>query len=197
MLVRRYPDFDYSYEKPSAWFEVLAAIVLGVLSYCLCATVFFGDPLRPIAFALFWHDGLSATYWAGPLLAGLLFGILLTRKRSARLRPAILIVISMTICVLATAIIAETARAQKIARFKPDYILTNRFMNSLRQAPREWQFYLHALAIKDCQHYAWSYREMDFYRLPPSVLKNLSLPKDIGLTIGDKWKCPARWESPR
>ena len=111
-----------------------------------------------------------------------------------RLRPAILIAVWMIICVLATAIIAEAARARRIAQFSPDYVHTNRFTDSLRQAPREWQFFLHALAVKDCQLYAWSYREMDFYHLPPSVVKNLSLPKDIGLTTGDRWKCPTSWE---
>ncbi|PKR87393.1 hypothetical protein CXZ10_20315 [Pleomorphomonas diazotrophica] len=64
---------------------------------------------------------------------------------------------------------AEYLRTLKVAEFRPDVYVENSFFRSLHNAPAEFQFFAHAVAVRDCKLYAWSYREMAFYEVPETV----------------------------
>lgn len=90
--------------------------------------------------------------------------------------PAIFIAVLLPATVLSAPFLLERARNQAIARFAPDRLEVNSLWRSLREAPADYQFFLHAAALKDCQAYAWSYREMAFYPLRPNTAVNV-LPR--------------------
>jgi hypothetical protein len=84
--------------------------------------------------------------------------------------------ISVSLSGLFVGTYAEHRRDIVVEAFAPDEQLPASFFTSLRNAPREFQFFLHGPALKNCQPYAWSYRTMSFYELPPNVAANV-LPK--------------------
>lgn len=52
-------------------------------------------------------------------------------------------------------------------------VLRNSFYWSLRNAPREYQFELHATLQDGSRNLGWSYREMDWYDIPERALLNI------------------------
>lgn len=72
-----------------------------------------------------------------------------------------------------SAFIGKGVMKAEIKRLNPDKVFQNSFRQSVRQTPREFQFFLHAGAMKDCKAYGWSYSEMRFYELRSSVAPNV------------------------
>jgi len=68
---------------------------------------------------------------------------------------------------------AEYLRRVRVLEFAPDSYVEKPFFRSLQEVPNDFQFFLHAAALKHCKPYAWSYREMDFYELPPDAAVNV------------------------
>lgn len=145
---------------------------LAVWSYIILSLILFGDIFKPIMLLTFFSR-LDFAYWAGPLIAAPTLGFVIARQFVVGLRGAVFIVCSMMVCIGLTWIIVDVARAQEIRRFSPDWVVTRSFFESLQNAPKTFQFFLHAAAWKGCKPYAWSYREMRFYELPPNVAKNV------------------------
>ena len=83
---------------------------------------------------------------------------------------------SFALSVLLVTIYADWKRQAAILDFAPDYVTQHSLLLSIRHAPSDFQSFLHAAALKDCVPYAWSYREMAFYRLPLSAAVNV-LPR--------------------
>lgn len=72
-----------------------------------------------------------------------------------------------------TAVYADHLRRMAFDDLHPDIEVQNSFLASIFQAPRELQFFLHGAAMKDCTPMAWSYADMDFYRLPDNAAVNV------------------------
>ena len=79
----------------------------------------------------------------------------------------------MTTSVVGIGLYADHVRATRTTEFAADVSVGHSFFRSIRVAPSEFQFDLHAAALKRCKPYGWSYRTMDFYELPPNVAVNV------------------------
>lgn len=155
----------------------MQTVVLTVLAYCLVAFIAFGDALAPFGI-LFWSDRLGMPLWklfvlGSVLLSGAVFFVPCSRVYKV---PAF-VLLTMTLSIGSVGLYADQLRRDRSAEFAPDAIDDHSFFRSIREAPREPQFYLHAAALKNCVPYGWSYRTMDFYELPTNVAVNV-LPRD-------------------
>ena len=159
----------------------LRAGIFALLAYCLASTVLFGGPFQALALLTIWNDRLMLPYWSVLVFLPILLALMLTRL-SARPRvprallPAFFIVISMGFSALMVGSYAAAQRARIVEKFDPDLEIRSSVFTSFRNAPRDFQFFLHGAAMKDCKLYAWSYREMGFYKLPPNVAINVLPP---------------------
>ncbi len=161
----------------------LMSLVLAIISFGVFTTLFFSGFTRAISFAFFWNDRLDPEYWLGPAILGLILGgvtvktLMMSRKHWVSvLIPAAFIGVTISSTVVLTGIYVELVRSKEFAQFDADSLVENSFLRSLREAPKEYQFFLHAAALKDCQAFAWSYRFMRFYRLSPNTAVNV-IPK--------------------
>lgn len=146
------------------------------------ASVIFANPFAPIMIAAFFTDRIGLPHWhwlvVGAIgLAAALGWIAWRAFKSAHFAVALFSAASLIIAVVVVGTQSTALRKDATARLSPDRIMTNSFAASLRNAPREFQFFLHAAALKDCKPYAWSYRTMSFYELPPNIAVNV-LPVD-------------------
>ena len=149
-----------------------------LVAYFASATVWFGGFLHSVGFLTFWNDRLGIAYWPLVALAGVGVGLglaLLSLRGGLPLRfaPAIFITCSMACSTIGLGVYTEISRSREIERFSPDLAERASFFRSLHAAPREFQFFLHGAALKDCVPYAWSYRTMSFYELPPNIAVNV------------------------
>jgi|GEM_PF-1704158 len=150
-------------------------LLLPLLAYCLVALIFFGDLLDPIGFALIWPDRLGIPWREFALGCGVLAAIvfLIPSRKISFAKPALFVFLWMASAIVLTGLYADRERRSSLAAFGADATFDHTFLQSLREAPREFQFYLHAAALKDCVPYGWSYRSMAFYRIPAGVAVNV------------------------
>ena len=158
------------------------------------ASAIFGDPLSPIFWLLLWRPGIPDSIAIPSILGGLFVGTALSwliRRRAAAIgpptlafwrnvEPAVFVCVALIVWLIIAATVATLWREREIARFQPDRLKIQTFVESLQEAPTEFQFFLHAAALKDCRVYAWSYGEMAFYPLPSTISVNIhrrSLPR--------------------
>jgi len=156
----------------------LNAGILSALSYGLTSVLLCGGPLQALGLLTFWRDRLGLALWPALILVAMLLAIVLTRfvARFGMPRvvlPAVFIVFSMGFAALLVGIYAESQRGRVVEAFKPDVEMRASIFESFRNAPRDFQFFLHGAALRDCKPYAWSYRQMTFYELPPNVAVNV------------------------
>ena len=139
--------------------------------------VLFGSPFRAIAFAIFWQDRLAVHNWQVLVVVCVFIAVTLAlsvgRKLGAVVTIPFFCVVFPLLSVLFVGLYAGHSRREIMADFSADLQFQNSFWRSLHSAPVEWQFFLHAGAIKDCVPYAWSYRMMDMYELSPGVMFNV------------------------
>lgn len=149
-----------------------------LLSYAVAAVLLFGGPLHAIGFLTLWNDRLALLSWPLLLVFGLATGLVCAflgvrfgaKKHYA---PAFFVFFSIICSTIVVGVYTEHKRSEVIEKFNPDIATRASFFKSLRSAPRDFQFFLHGAALKDCTPYAWSYRRMVFYELPPNVAVNV------------------------
>lgn len=155
----------------------LTALVYLILTGLMC-----GGPLMPIALLTLYRDRLGAPHWpwlvvaAGAIAA---CGTLTACRRWQTRRFALPLFVGLWL-VLSPSLVGGYAtylRAGKVAAFQPDSYIGSSFLSSLQNAPAEFQFFLHAAALKGCKPYAWSYRQMAFYDLPANAAINVLPPE--------------------
>ena len=153
----------------------LKSVGLALTAYLLVAALLFGEILKPLTLAVLWQDRLGAPNWRIIVLACLALAALafaLPASWSAW-KLSLFVIVSMTLSTFLTAIYVDSLREKAFDGFSADATFQHGFLRSIREAPKEFQFYLHGAALKDCVAYGWSYREMDFYRLAPRAAKNV------------------------
>lgn len=161
----------------------IASVGYSILAYCIMALLIFGDLLSPLGFTTVFSNRLGAPFWQILVFASAVAAILCAPIAQRRLglgtqyRASTFICLWMCMSVLSVGIYAELSRYRKMRELTPDQYSWHSFFRSIREVPRDYQFFYHAVAIKDCRPYAWSYREMAFYELNPNVAINL-LPSD-------------------
>ena len=153
--------------------------VAPLLTTIVFSIVFFGGFARfVLGYVFFWNDRLGAPNWPLFLVASAVCAGLVARylSRVGYGRASINSVVLGTFLVFSVFCVgtyAELLRRQAMAEFAADREFQNLFWVSLRNAPTDFQFFLHAGAMKDCVPYAWSYREMSLYELNESVMFNV------------------------
>ena len=115
---------------------------------------------------------IASDLWKSLILASLIIGASATRQALRRpgfelfhatlLKPAFYVVGSILVAVFLSGIAATTMRRVAILELAPDQVETTAFIGSLHLAGHEIVGHLHAVALKDCVPYAWSYRRMEF-----------------------------------
>jgi len=156
---------------------ILRSFGLTLLVYVVLSYLFFGSIFGPLFALTFASDRLGAPLW--PVLIVLSMACAayaVSRMHPAEplvYRPPVFVGVTMVLSIALVGAYAEWMRYRRVAEFKPDSYVSSSFFRSLREAPREFRFFLHATALKDCKPYAWSYREMDFYELPPRAAPNV------------------------
>ena len=156
--------------------------LFGLLAYVFVSLLLFGGPFQALGLLTFWRDRLGLDYWPAIIPVAMVFAFFVSRYavQSGMPRPffsAVFVAVSMSFSALLVGGYAEYRRADIVEEFKPDAELKSSIYASFHNAPREFQFFLHGAALKDCTPYAWSYRQMAFYELPPNVAINV-LPSD-------------------
>ena len=131
----------------------LVSTALAVLAYLVCATILFHDVLAPVGFVFFWNDRLEPQYWRGAAIAGLVVAVIgatvtWLNPKGRVLAPAVFVAIAMIVSIAATALTVDQTRKRLVAEFKPDRVFQNSLWHSLREAPRDYQFYLPCSSIK-------------------------------------------------
>lgn len=170
---------------PPNWFGrrtwLLKRFWLTLCAYVLTALLGVGDILKPLLPWIYWPGGLGAPLWQALVIASVGAAALIfrvpERAIATELRPAAFVALAMLSSILCVGLYADAVRMIKIAEFKADYVIQNSFFISIRRAPRDFQFFVHSAALRDCTPYAWSYREMNLFPLPLSVAKNV-LPSE-------------------
>lgn len=147
--------------------------IWGSLVYALEITLLF----RPrIHSAIFW-----SAFILGPLTAvlsvTLLNRTLFQKQMSAHLRWVLGLNISIFGAILIGGVIATTWRSIEVKRFNPDQYIAAPFVMSIQETPKDFQFFLHAAALKNCKPYIWSYSRMQFVPVRANIAVNI-LPND-------------------
>jgi hypothetical protein len=160
----------------------MKASLLTLLAYVFMSLLFFGDVFKPLWLLTSGSDRFGVPFWQALLIPGALLAAVLaamaSRYGAPILSAPVFIMVFASVSVLSIGAYAESIRRQKTDSIKPDAHMENSFFQSLQKAPNvDFQFFLHSAIMKGCVPYAWSYRELDFYRLEPNVAPNV-LPFD-------------------
>ncbi|WP_425081835.1 hypothetical protein [Ruegeria arenilitoris] len=158
--------------------KLLLTALFSVFAYSMTSLFLFGGVFQPIAFITIWNGRLGAPFWLAFVFLGGFFGFFVGAFLSklgfkSQVTLPVFIVMAMSLSGVFVESYTSFLRAREINAFSADVEFRNSFFQTLRNAPREFQFYLHAAALKDCVPYAWSYRSMSFYQLPNNVAVNV------------------------
>jgi hypothetical protein len=149
-----------------------------VLAFGVVTALLFGSPLQAVGLLTVWRDRLGLDYW--PVLVPVAMGLAVypawvaLRVRVPRfLGPAVFVFLAVVLSAGLVGFCAEYQRARVVGAFGADVEMRSSIFASYRNAPQEFQFFLHGAALKACKPYAWSYRVMGFYELPADVAVNV------------------------
>lgn len=170
------------YFGPEELLDVLKIAVLCVAVYCCMALMLTDSLFSPIVFVKFFWEQPDAivwhlAFWGGASIAWIISLPFGASSRFIILQPAIVLAGWMAFSVAIAGCYANARRERLIAEFHPDEIVQNSFFTSLKEAPGDFRFYVHAAVIKDCIPYMWSYRYMTLVRLNPNVAIDV-LPRE-------------------
>ncbi|MBB6485527.1 hypothetical protein [Rhizobium lusitanum] len=162
--------------------EVLISLVLSIIVYCVISLLIFGNIYTFIALSLTFADRLGIPFEGIVLTATVAFATLITSRTfmpwlGAVFRPPVFLAVGMLLGVFSVGTYADWKRREAIFEFQPDLELQHSFFDSIREVPREFQFYVHSAALRHCVPYIWSYSRMALVELKPDVAVNV-LPAD-------------------
>lgn len=165
-----------SHQNRLSGFEPMTkTAALGALTYVAIAEVTFGGVLKPLEFATRWSDRLGAPHWLWIVLA--CFAVATCSyfipARFSIVRGPVFVAVGLGGSLILVGAYADHLRIEATREFSPSQQFQHSFFESIRNAPEEYQFFLHAGVMKNCIPYAWSYRTMNFYRIPQSAAPNV------------------------
>lgn len=151
--------------------RVIKTIALGIATYCLIALVAFDSILNPIAFMTGWSYRLGIPHWrllifASAAASSIVFLFPQSIPISLSCRVPAFVVLTMVLSIISVGYFANAIRKERLSEFHPDRYDDSSFFQSIQEAPREYQFFVHTLAMRNCVLYGWSYRTLSFYRIP-------------------------------
>lgn len=150
-------------------------VALGGFTYVAIAAFAFGGVLKPLAFATSWSDRLGASHWLLIVLACFAIATcsFFIPPRFSIARGPVFVAVGLGGSLLCVGAYVDHLRMEALKKFAADQQFQHSFLESVRKAPNDFQFFLHAAAMKNCVPYAWSYRTMSFYRIPASAAVNV------------------------
>ena len=148
---------------------------LGCATYIAIAVFFFGGILQPIFLATVWSDRLAAPYWGWIVFACFAIGTagLFLPSRLASFRGPAFVLVGMLGSLFSVGAYADHLTSKALRDLGAEQRIEHGFLDSVRHAPEELQVFLHAAALKQCVPYAWSYRSLSFYQIPPEAAINV------------------------
>jgi len=163
---------------------------LTIIVYCIIALVMFDSVFSPIGLFLDAANGPGTSFWRLVLAASAALAMLLTSRTvmpwlSPVLRPPLFLAAWMLLTVFSVGTYLDWRRQTTIFEFQPDLEIQHSFYDSIREVPREFQFYVHSAALKHCVPYIWSYRSMRLVEVKPDIAVNV-LPADWMAQCGIK-----------
>lgn len=145
----------------------VVAYLSAFIAYLFLSFLVFGDPVMPI-----FGIGYLPIYITAPSLGA---GIGLAKFSVRRLTrnfllpeavgPTIFVIVGFLSSLAIAGVVAQTIRHFEIRRMEPDEVSARWFGSSLQIAGREHAFAYHAVLLKNCVVYNWSYRLMTFYEM--------------------------------
>jgi hypothetical protein len=157
------------------------SFVLSFVAYVVVAEIAFGDLFKLFYYLYSIPDHLGLPFWKLLVVGGVAVSwfafMIADRFAMQNYQWPLFIALSMTLPIVSVGVYADLARSHAMARFGADAQFEHSFFRSLHEVPADFLQYLHAGALKDCEPYAWSYRDMSFYRLPNNVAVNV-LPRE-------------------
>lgn len=156
-------------------------LLLAVVAYGMLTTALFGNPGQPIALLTIWADRLGIPFWRGIAALSVAASVLVVTKLLRNVLPEIcrlmaIVILAILMPTMIVGLLADGIRHQAVLTFKADEVEEHSFFSSIRNAPSDFQFFLHTAALKNCKPYAWSYRRLEFYALPLRAAVNV-LPR--------------------
>ncbi|WP_377848182.1 hypothetical protein [Bosea sp. UC22_33] len=153
-------------------------IFLAVLAYTAVTVLLFGSVSQPLALAILWPDRLGLLLWSWiavlcVVASAFIFAVPLQSPAASVFRLPMFVVLAIILPTTIVGLYADIERRRGVRAFEADEVEENSFFTSIREAPQEFQFFLHTAALKNCAAYAWSYRTQSFYHLPPDVAVNV------------------------
>ncbi|PZO81580.1 MAG: hypothetical protein DI629_03325 [Mesorhizobium amorphae] len=172
--------------------NIFVSIVIAAKALLFVSLVLFSDPFALLNFAFVLNGRLGVPAWQFVALLGVAAGSSVFFQPMKRfvppiLRPAAFAVFSVILALVFVGFYVEVERRRLIAKSDVDAVVQHSFFRSVREVPREYQFFLHAAALKNCSPLAWSYRRMEFYDLPAGVAPHV---------IPDEWRRQCNIELP-
>lgn len=153
-------------------------LFLTAIAYGIVTVMLFGNPFQPLALATVWSDRLGLPNWRVIAVlcvaaSALILVPPLRSKITSTLRLPIFVILAVLLPTTIVGLYADSFRRRAVLSFGADEVQEHTFFTSIREAPEEFQFFLHTAVLKDCAAYAWSYRSLTFYKLPPNVEINV------------------------
>lgn len=148
---------------------------LGCATYVAASVIFFGGLLKPIFFATVWSNRLGAPHWGWIVFACFLIGAagFFLPSRLASFRGPTFILVGLLGSLFSVGAYADHLTSKAMRDFGAERRIQHSFTDSVRHAPEEFQFFLHAAALKRCVPFAWSYKSLSFYQIPPKAAINV------------------------
>ena len=159
--------------------QMLRTLGLGCATYAAIAVIFFGGLLQPIFLATVWSDRLAAPHWGWIVSACLAIGTasFFLPSRLASFRGPTFVLVGLLGSLFSVGAYADYLTSKSLHDFGGERHIQHSFTESVRHAPAEFQVFVHAAVLKRCVPFAWSYRSLSFYQIPPNVAINV-LPID-------------------
>jgi hypothetical protein len=153
-------------------------LLLAVVAYIVVTVMLFGSVGQPLAWAILWPDRLGLLLWGWIALlcvgaSALIFAIPLKSPTARVFQLPMFVVLAIVLPTMIVGLYADSERRRVVRAFGADEVEENSFFTSIREAPQDFQFFLHTAALKDCTPYGWSYRTQSFYKLPPDAAVNV------------------------
>lgn len=156
-------------------------LLIAALTYLVLTVLLFGDLLKPVAFATFWSGLLGLDHWRRLAIIGVAASLLVFLRPFRKaipgaLLPSAFVILAVLVPTALVGFYADVLRHRAVLMFGADEVDERSFFSSIKNAPEEFQFFLHTAVLKNCKPYAWSYKTQSFYEVPSSAAVNV-LPR--------------------
>ena len=182
--------------RDSGWRGVVGKLALQLSAVCLVYGMLRGQPLLALFSALFpplavvevvrsepFFPFIRLIVWGVAPYAGLALAVSLAIGSLRVWGLGITLIVALLAGLIVGDAVSQTAMCAAAAKRGFDRFDRSSFAASLADAPQPFQLDLHAKAVMSGQSLGWSYRTMDWYVIPPTVVQNVA--------GGGPYTCPA------